>query len=122
MKWLNVFFITLSIGFASMVIAANSPQEIDFLISAVAESDCTFHRNGFDYSSKRAAKHLQMKYSRGKQYLDTAEDFINVLATKSSITGKPYTITCEGDETEKVKDWLLKSLNDFRENYHEGQM
>ena len=63
-----------------------------------------------------------MKYNRGKKYAATAEDFIDVLASKSAITGKPYTITCEDDETEKVKKWLLKNLSHYRENHREGQM
>ena len=122
MKWLTLILLASGLGIASTVSAEETPQEIDFLISAVAESGCTFHRNGFNYSSQRAAKHLQMKYSRGKKYVATTEEFIDILASKSSITGKPYTITCRDDETEKVRDWLMRNLSYYRENHHEGQM
>lgn len=122
MKCLNVSFLAVGLCIGSIVSAHNQVQEIELLISAVSESGCTFHRNGFSYSSERAAKHLQMKYSRGKKYVVTTQDFIDVLASKSSVTGKPYTITCKDNETETVRDWLLKKLNHFRENHHEGQM
>ncbi|MEP0202804.1 MAG: DUF5329 domain-containing protein [Halioglobus sp.] len=99
----------------SMVHAAPSqaPTEIEHLLVFVASSGCTFHRNGSDHESADAADHLRLKYSRGKRYADSAEHFIDRLASKSSWTGKPYTVTC-ANQTEPSGEWLSRELERYR--------
>ena len=58
--------------------AGDADTEIRGLIQAVAESGCDFDRNGTRYSAKEAAEHLELKYSRGKRHVKSAEDFISV--------------------------------------------
>jgi hypothetical protein len=79
----------------------------------VAESDCEFNRNGSRHSSETAAEHLELKYSRGKRYADSAEAFIERLASKSSWSGKPYQMICDG-ETQPASDWLTMRLEALR--------
>ena len=43
------------------------------------------------------AEHLELKYSRGKRYADSAEAFIDRLARKSSWSGEPYQLICDGE-------------------------
>ena len=88
---------------------ADADTEIRTLIQAVAESDCEFSRNGSLHSAEAAAEHLQLKYSRGKRYADSAEAFIERLASKSSWSGKPYQMICDG-ETQPAGDWLTATL------------
>ena len=88
---------------------ADADTEIRTLIQAVAESDCEFNRNGSLHSAEAAAEHLQLKYSRGKRYADSAEAFIERLASKSSWSGKPYQMICDG-ETQPAGDWLTATL------------
>ena len=73
---------------------ADADTEIRTLIQAVAESDCEFSRNGSLHSAEAAAEHLQLKYSRGKRYADSA-DVIERLASEF-LSGKPYQI-CDGE-------------------------
>ena len=87
--------------------------EIQALIQAVAESDCEFDRNGSMHSSAAAAEHLELKYSRGKRYANSAEAFIERLASKSSWSGKPYQMIC-GGETHPAGDWLAMRLEALR--------
>ena len=87
--------------------------EIQALIQAVAESDCEFDRNGSMHSSAAAAEHLELKYSRGKRYANSAEAFIERLASKSSWSGKPYQMICDG-ETQPAGDWLTMRLEALR--------
>ena len=87
----------------------NAEAEIHALIQAVAESECEFNRNGSLHSAEAAAEHLQLKYSRGKRYADSAEAFIERLASKSSWSGKPYQMICDG-ETQPARDWLTATL------------
>jgi len=87
--------------------------EIQYLLRFVADSNCDFIRNGTSHESAEAADHLRLKYSRGRKYAGTAEQFIDRLASESSWTGKPYTINC-GGRTEPVRDWLRRALADYR--------
>ena len=91
----------------------HADAEIQALIQAVAESECEFNRNGSLYSAETAAEHLELKYSRGKRYADSAEAFIERLASKSSWSGKPYQMICDG-ETQPAGDWLTMRLEALR--------
>ena len=88
-------------------------QEITYLLEFVADSGCTFHRNGDDHASAEAADHLRLKYRRGKRYVSSAEAFIDRLASESSWSGKPYTVSC-GEHTEPSSVWLHRALADYR--------
>ena len=88
-------------------------EEIRALIQAVAESGCEFNRNGSLHSAEAAAEHLELKYSRGKRYANSAEAFIDRLASKSSWSGKPYQMICDG-EVHPAGDWLTSTLATIR--------
>jgi len=51
-----------------------------------------FIRNGSEYDSAKAADHLRRKLGYAGKKVQTAEQFIQYLATGSSMTGKPYKI------------------------------
>lgn len=93
---------------------ATADQEIEYLLEFVASSGCTFIRNDDDHQSVDAADHLRLKYDRGKRYVDSAEQFIDRLATESSWSGDPYTVTCSG-KTETSAQWLHRALADYRQ-------
>ena len=96
------------------VFAGNTEAEIEYLISAVGESGCTFIRNGSRHDAENAASHMRMKYRRGKRYATTAELFIERLASKSSISGKLYTIDCPDSEAVPSGEWLTARLHEYR--------
>ena len=106
---LSVILIAGSIA----TVHAGADAEIRSLIYAVAESDCKFERNGSLHSAEAAAEHLELKYSRGKRYADSAEAFIQRLASKSSWSGKPYQMICDG-QTQLTGDWLTATLQEIR--------
>ena len=89
--------------------------EIEYLLEFVARSACTFHRNGEDHSSVDAADHLRLKYRRGKKYANSAEQYIDRLASKSSWSGEFYTVTCDG-QTRTSSAWLHEALREHRLN------
>ena len=93
---------------------AETEQEVEYLLEFVAGSGCTFVRNGDDHDSADAADHLRLKYSRGKRYAGSAEQFIDRLATESSWSGDPYTVICEG-ETQTSAQWLHRALAEYRQ-------
>jgi len=94
--------------------AAEVPTEIDYLLTTMGSSDCTFIRNGKEYDAADAEAHLRMKYRRGKRYASTTEKFIENLASKSSMSKKPYLIACEGSERIESGAWLMQLLLKYR--------
>jgi hypothetical protein len=97
------------------VAADTAEQEIEYLLRFVAASGCTFIRNGDAHDAPDAADHLRLKYNRGRRYADSAEHFIDRLATQSSWSGETYTVTCAGD-TRGSGQWLHQALEQYRQD------
>jgi len=94
--------------------AAEIPVEINYLLTTMGSTDCTFIRNGKEYDAKDAEAHLRMKHKRGQRYASTSEDFIENLASQSSMSKKPYYIACEGKEKVESGAWLMQLLVEYR--------
>ena len=110
----HVLFSLLILSLAALSHAGQSAEEeVQYLLGFVAESGCTFVRNGREHSAADAADHLALKYSRGRRYVNSAEDFIDRLASASSWSGKVYTVRC-GEHTEPSSDWLHRALEAHR--------
>jgi hypothetical protein len=90
--------------------------EIAHLLEFVDSSDCTFIRNGREYNSHDAVEHIRRKYEyvRSRYDVDSAEKFIALSATRSSISTKPYHIQCPGEERISSEQWLLRELSYYR--------
>ena len=106
--------LALSLILLVSVVHADTDPEIDYLLTAVASSGCTFIRNGDDHPPDEAADHLRMKYQRAGKRISDAEDFIKRIASKSFLSGRPYTIQCEGSAAEPTSQWLSEQLAEFR--------
>ena len=94
--------------------ADQTAADIDYLLTTIRHSDCVFVRNGKEYDAEDAEAHLRMKYERGKRYAPTAEKFIEQLASKSSMSKKPFFIECIDDERVPAAQWLTNLLNVYR--------
>ncbi|GMT39865.1 MAG: hypothetical protein IEMM0001_0600 [bacterium] len=88
--------------------------EVEHLLDFVRQSDCVLIRNGSEYSGKKGVSHIQKKYDYFRDDITSTEAFIEYSATKSTMSGKDYTIRCPGKKEIRTKDWLLNELNDFR--------
>ena len=97
-----------------IVFADDTQAEIEYLLASVGSSGCTFLRNGKRHDAVDAEDHLRMKYRRGKRYADTAEKFIERLASASSMSRKPYYIECGENEPVPTGNWLTERLSDYR--------
>jgi hypothetical protein len=98
----------------SLARADQTATEIDYLLSTIGQSDCVFVRNGKEYDAEDAEAHLRMKYRRGKRYAPTTEKFIERLASKSSMSKKPYFIECSDEQRVPSGQWLTDLLSEFR--------
>jgi hypothetical protein len=94
--------------------ADEAPAEIEYLLSTIGSSHCAFIRNGSRHSAPEAEEHLRMKYRRGKRYAPTAEAFIERLASKSSMSNKPYQIDCPDHAVVTSGEWLSLKLAEYR--------
>jgi hypothetical protein len=87
---------------------------VQYLITYVKTSDVTFERNTLRYTGNEAAEHINKKYRHFKDEINTPERFIELCATGSLMTGKPYfIITKQGDQL-PVSEWLNSELVVYR--------
>ena len=114
MRGISVGILVFAFMTSSAALADGAPAEIDFLLTTMGQSNCTFIRNGKEYDAEDAEAHLRMKYRRGKRYAPTSEAFIENLASKSSMSRKPYLISCDGAEPGESGPWLKELLHEFR--------
>ncbi|MCX5825878.1 MAG: DUF5329 family protein [Deltaproteobacteria bacterium] len=88
-------------------------KKIEFLISSVENlKGAKFIRNGSEYDGKKAAEHLRMKLQNAL-VVQTADDFIRLCASKSSITGKPYMIRLSDGKTIKSEEYFREKLKKY---------
>jgi len=108
----SIFLIAL----VAMPAAADSSEtEIQYLLDSVGQSRCIFIRNEKSHDAAAAESHLRMKYGKAKFWIDSSEEFIERIASKSSWSGKPYFIDCPDADREPAGDWLSQKLAARRE-------
>jgi hypothetical protein len=91
-------------------------MEVEALLKRLGESDCQFNRNGSWYSAVEAKKHLSSKlnYAIEKKLANSAEQFIEVAASKSSMSGTIYLVKCKSDPALPSATWLNNALKELR--------
>lgn len=92
---------------------ANASREIDHLLSFVASSPCRFVRGGTEHPGAEARDHLLRKLDVARPMLSTADQFIDHVATGSSLTGEAYKVRC-GTRELTSKEWLRTELERLR--------
>ena len=86
-------------------------EKIERLIRYVhAMEGAVFIRNGEEHTPKEAAEHLRTKLNAGGGDLQTARDFIEQIASRSSLTGEVYQIRTAEGRTMPAEDVLREQL------------
>ena len=98
-----------------VTMADTAETEIQYLLEAIGQSQCMFIRNGKTHAATEAESHLRMKYRNGKIRIDTAEQFIERVASKSSWSGEAYFIDCPDTDRGPSADWLSARLAGHRQ-------
>lgn len=94
--------------------ASTDPErEIAHLLDYIQSSGCTFVRNGEAADAASARSHVARKYDYVRSRVHTAEDFIRLAATRSSVSGEPYRVRCAGGDA-ATADWLTQELARYR--------
>jgi len=87
------------------------PQKIQRLIGYLEHlRGAVFIRNGSEYNGEQAADHLRTKLKYAGDQVKTAEDFIRLCATGSSMSGKPYRIRFADGTERNSADVLREQL------------
>lgn len=86
-------------------------QKIEHLIQYIAHLEgCKFIRNGSEYAPAEAADHLRLKLKKGGNAKMTAKEFIDKLASESSMSGKPYQLKWTDGKVYIIKPFLVREL------------
>ena len=86
-------------------------QKIDAMIHSVEVlPGAQFIRNGSAYDGKAAADHLRSKRDYAGSRIKTAEDFIQGIASRSSMSGKPYQVRFADGSTENSEVYFHDEL------------
>lgn len=119
-KLLLILLLTLSSPIKAELVTVETKQEVSHLFATLENSDCQFNRNGDWYSSKEAASHLGKKYQYllDRRLVNSTESFIEKAATKSSISGEPYLVKCNGKSLLESAAWFHSELDKYRSNRH----
>jgi hypothetical protein len=87
---------------------------IRYLIGHVAGSELTFMRNDKAYTPVKAAEHMEKKYRHFREDIATADDFIDLCATRSLMSGEPYRVIDPQGNARKTGEWLRAELATYR--------
>lgn len=90
--------------------------EVNILLGFVKGSGCEFYRNGAWHDAKTGQAHIRDKYEYlvARNLINTTEEFIERAATKSSFSGQPYEVRCNGGATMTSNQWLREELARIR--------
>lgn len=109
-QFVTIFFLLLSEVSVSPV---SDSQKIRALLMAIESSNLIFIRNGAEHSAKEARKHLERKLSQAGSRISTVEQFIEHIASRSSVTGTPYYVKYPDGSTIEVSVWLRRKLREI---------
>jgi hypothetical protein len=84
-----------------------TPEEIRAVFKKIETSDLTFIRNGDTIPDTTLAKHLEAKFMIHKKDIQSREDFIEKIISKSFLTEETYQVVENGD-TLSLVDWISR--------------
>jgi len=107
---------TLISASAAAPLAPATRAEIDGLLARLEASGCEFYRNGSRHTAAETTPHLlgKLKYLEDRDAVQTAEQFIDLAASRSSVTGQAYLIKCGTAAPVESGAWLRSQLKAMR--------
>ncbi len=89
-------------------------ETIEYLIDYVSQSDMIFVRNFSKHKPNSAAKHIRKKYDYFLDDISSPEEFIELCASKSLVTGSEYNVVDPVGNKIRSRDWLMGALKNYR--------
>lgn len=98
--------------------------KIKYLLGHTSQSQYSFVRLGRVYGGDRTARHLRKKYFQRIGQVQTAEDYIDKVASISTASGRPY-LALPGDgkayRTGDLLNYELRRLETFMDGLHQSK-
>ncbi|KRB84370.1 DUF5329 domain-containing protein [Duganella sp. Root198D2] len=115
-KILALVFALACAGVQAAPLPAAARAEVEALLTRLQSSGCQFNRNGSWYSGADARSHLlrKLEYLEKKDLVKSADQFIDLGASSSSSSGKPYLVRCGAAAPVESKAWLSAELKAIR--------
>ena len=95
--------------------------KIHYLLKEISQIKGVIVRNGTEHPPDQAKSHLLMKLKNAQDSWFapdkeewTAKMFIDHIASKSSLSGKPYQIKFDDGNVVNSGDWLYEQLKNYR--------
>jgi hypothetical protein len=111
---LSVFITLLLVSFAAFAAHVSEKDKINYLLNLLATADVTFLRNGEEWPGEKAKEHLQGKLHSAGDRIQTADDFISQVASKSLSSGQAYHIRMSDGSIVTSEKWLRKNLSEMK--------
>ena len=94
-------------------------EEVEKLLQHLSElKGAVLVRNGEVYSVKNGVSHLIFKAQAFNSEINSSEDFINLIASKSDSSGELYMIHfVDASESISLNEWLHQCLGQIRTNW-----
>lgn len=86
--------------------ARRQRDAIDALLQHIATAEVKFVREGSPYTGAEAAVHLRRKYDAVRDQVRDVETFISAIGSRSSTSGKPYSIELADGTAVPAEQWL----------------
>ncbi|MGO2305753.1 MAG: DUF5329 family protein [Providencia sp.] len=88
-----ILFLSLFVTTQALALSPEEKIRTEALLTELGkQQNLTFTRNGTEHSAIDAESHLRLKLGKTHKRLQTAEQFIDNVASKSSITGEQYQV------------------------------
>ncbi|NDJ56897.1 YfeK family protein [Enterobacteriaceae bacterium 4M9] len=92
-------------------LSAHEEARVEAMLGALSEQQgLVFIRNGSEHTREEAVSHLRLKLKNTRNRINTADQFIDKVASSSSITGKPYTVRISGKGDENASVFLHRLI------------
>jgi len=96
-------------------LAATADDEIEAILGYVGSlQNVVIIRNGSEHTPTEAVAHMRRKWSEQLAQVKTAEDFIRLCGSESTVTGSPYLIHYADGREEPTAKALLRELQRMR--------
>ena len=111
---ISIFLLSLGALTIAQTPISVEEKKIDYLIASVESlQNAQFIRNGVAYEAKAAAAHLRLKRRGAGDRVATADDFIRLCASVSSMSGIPYQIRFSDGRVVSSESFLRERLAGF---------
>ena len=114
----GLIVLSCSVSASADAAADTEPQAaIEYLLARVADSRLEFVRNGKIHAGPEAAKHMRRKYEHYADRIHSPEEFIELAATKSILSGKKYLVR-DINGVIPTAEWLHNLLDEYQAAPH----